>query len=160
KFAPPFILATPRPVPETVSPLSVGHPARFSVGCEAKLIVEPNDSRWVFALSVRYGRSNSSKHLHQQSYPTKRINRFNCPTGATGCDPKYQRALQFMDTGTQHSENHMVMDFTAGRDVGVGIFGQHASSILNFGVRFAQFGSQSKVAFKSDPDAKVKYASY
>src|SRR5580692_6516681 len=73
QFAPPFILATPRPAPETISPLSISRPPRFSIGGESKISFEPIDTDWVFSATVRYGRSNGDKHLRQQSYPTKRI---------------------------------------------------------------------------------------
>jgi len=152
QFAPPFILATPRPSPETVSPLDVGHAPRHSIGGEGKISFEPVDSDLVFSIGVRYGRSNSQKHLRQQSYPTQ-------PTGftcTTGCIPKYQRALQFMDTTAKHSESHFVLDFQAGKDLGIGLFSGRTSSIISLGVRVAQFGSKSNVAFKSDPDAKVE----
>lgn len=155
QFVPAFITATPRPAPETISPLSVGHSPRYSIGGEGKIVLEPQHSDWVFSLGVRYGRSNAKKHVHQQSYPRH-------PTGFTcsSCDPKYQRAVQFMDTATQHSESHSVLDFQAGKDLGIGLFGGRSSSVISLGVRFAQFGSRSNVAFKSDPDAKVKIKYY
>ena len=85
------------------------------------------------------------------------------PTGftcSTGCQPKYQRALQFMDTAANESESHAIVDFMAGKDLGIGMFGGQTSSVFSFGLRFAQFRAQSNIAFKSDPDAKVHIVTY
>ncbi len=45
----------------------------------------------------------------------------------------------------------LVLDFQAGKDVGLGLFGARGSSIVSLGVRFAQFTSTSNVMLKSDP---------
>ena len=133
--------------------LSVGHPPRFSVGGEGKISFEPTDTDWVFSAAIWYGRSNDSKHLHQQSYPTKAL-----PTQYTASQaPKYRNGIQFIDVRKQDSETHAVADFQAGKDVGLGMFRPGSSSVVSFGVRYAQFGSKSQVAFKSDPDAHPTY---
>src|SRR6185437_4184068 len=88
-------------------------------------------------------------HLRQQSYPTQPI----IPTLGYGTVPVFQRALPFSDVEARSSESHTVLDFQVGRDIGVGLLGSGTRSTFNLGVRFAQFGSRSNVAFKSDPDA-------
>ncbi len=153
QFAPPFILATPRPAPETVSPLSVGHPPRYSFGSEGKISFEPEDTNWIFSAGVRFGRSNTQKHLHQQSYPTKPIR----PQTASGNFVRFQYALPFSDADRQDSESHAVLDFQVGKDVGVGMLGRNGTSVFSLGVRFAQFGSTSHVALKSQPDFRKGY---
>lgn len=153
QFAPPFILATPRPAPETVSPLSVGHAPRRSFGGEGKISFEPEDTNWVFSAAVRFGRSNAHKHLHQQSYPTQP--KFP-PFTPSGFAP-FQYALPFSDADRKDSESHTVLDFQVGKDVGVGMFGRDGSSVISLGVRFAQFGSKSHSAFKSQPDFHPSY---
>jgi hypothetical protein len=45
----------------------------------------------------------------------------------------------------------MVLDFQAGKDVGLGIFGRNGSSTINAGVRFAQFSSRTDVELKARP---------
>ncbi len=142
QFVPPFIVATPRPGAETVSPLSVDHSPRYSLGGEAKLTFEPDGSDWVFAAAVRYGRSKNHSNLHQQTYPTQPI-----VNGA------FQRAIQFSDTDARHDESHTILDFQVGKDFGIGLFGSGSASSLNVGVRFAQFEARSSVAFATDPDA-------
>jgi hypothetical protein len=157
KFAPAFILATLRPGPETISPLGVPHPPRVSIDGDAKITFEPEDTDWVLSAAIRIGRSNAKQHVHQQTYPTNPIG-FTC---STGCQPKYQRALQFMDSAGRESESHTIVDFMAGKDLGIGMFGGQSSSVFSLGVRFAQFRARSNITFRSDPDAKVdlKYLS-
>lgn len=159
KFAPPFILATPRPAPETVSPLSVGHPPRFAFGEDAKISFEPENSNWVFSAAVRYGRSSASKGIHQQSYPTKGIFPIT-PQLTSGLATYPRKVLQFIDVQRQISERHAILDFQAGKDVGLGMFGAGISSTFNLGVRFAQFESKSNTAFNSDPDAHPTYFTF
>jgi len=159
QFVPPFIVATPRPMPETISPLSVGHAPRFSIGGEGKISLVPNGTDWVFSVAIRYGRSNASQHLRQQSpYPTRALNQsLVSHYSSQAVEPRFRHALQFIDTEHRGSESHAIVDFQAGRDVGMGLFGSRSISALNLGVRFAQFASRSSTTFKSDPDAHPKY---
>jgi hypothetical protein len=159
KFAPAFLFAEPRPVPETISPLNVGHPPHFSVGGEGKIVFQPESSRWVFSASVRYGRSTASQHLRQQSpYPREPIDQ-ELISRFPSAEPIYRQALQFMDTAHQEKESHAILDFKAGKDVGVGMFGTGAA-VLALGVRFAQFNSSVNAEFKSDPDAHPTFIYY
>jgi len=153
QFAPPFIMKTPRPAPETISPLSVGHAPRYSFGGEGKISFEPQGTNWVFSAGVRFGRSNAHKHLHQQSYPTKP----RLPPITPSALVVFQYALPFSDVDRKESESHAILDFQAGKDVGLGMFGRDSTSVLSVGVRFAQFTSRSNVALKSQPDFDVSY---
>ena len=69
-------------------------------------------------------------------------------------EPVFFRALfEILDTRASNSEQHFILDFQAGKDVGLGMFGiKDGSSTVNFGVRIAQFQSKSNIALKSDPD--------
>jgi hypothetical protein len=57
----------------------------------------------------------------------------------------------FDDSQTASSEEHMMLDFTLGKDVGLGIFGGSGTSRLAAGVRIAQFNSQSAMTLGADP---------
>src|SRR6185437_3015990 len=158
QFAPPFIRATPRPAPETVSPLGVGHAPRHSFGGEGKISFEPEGTDWVFSAGVRFGRSNAHKHLHQQSYPTQpKIPPIEVAPGYFLSPTSFQYALPFSDIDRQNSESHTLLDFQVGKDVGVGMLGRDGSSVFSLGVRFAQFGSNAHTAFKSQPDFHPSY---
>jgi iron complex outermembrane recepter protein len=65
--------------------------------------------------------------------------------------------VDFADTQAHHQENHAVLDFMAGKDVGLGMFGRGSSSTLNFGVRFAQFESKASVDMRARPDLQFFY---
>jgi hypothetical protein len=153
-FAPPFTTDNHIPAPETISPLSLEHGPRRSFGGEAAISVMPEGTQWVFSASARYGRSNSHKTLHQQSYPAS--------LGETYAALGFPLAAQFVDAKTKHRESHAILDFQAGKDVGLGIFGRSGSSTLNLGVRFAQFVSRSHISVNENPDwhFEPKYVSY
>lgn len=151
RFAPAFVLAEPRPGPETISPLSLTHAPRYSYGGQANIAIAPEGSDWRFSASILYGRANSKKYIHQQSHPG--------PVHFTLSGypyTVYPRVAQFMDTKFESHESHTILDFQAGREVGLGLFG---SSTLNVGVRFAQFETATTTAFKSDPDWR-RYSKY
>lgn len=108
-------------------------------------------------LPVRYGRSSSHKHAHQQSYP----NAYTKYT-AYGTSQVRPNAAKFIDVEFAYSERHAIVDFQAGKDVGIGLFGARSSSILNAGVRIAQFYSKSHSTLREDPDWRFehKYVTY
>lgn len=130
KFSPPFSTRMPRPDFETTSPLSFINPPRFGVGGEGKLTFEPSGTDWSFTAAVRYGRSNSKKHFHNQT---------------TAISPS--QGL-FEDVKTNYKESHLILDFTVGKDVGLGLFGNASA---NLGVRYAQFSMASTVNLSSKP---------
>jgi hypothetical protein len=45
------------------------HPPRFSFDGDGKLLFQPKMSDWMFSASVKYGRSTSRKHAHNQTHP-------------------------------------------------------------------------------------------
>jgi hypothetical protein len=147
RYAPPFLFAEKRPNPETVDPLTVGHLPRSAFGAEGKITFQPEGSDWNFSAAVRFGRANAHQHLHQQSSATAPLF-----PGSPGHVPIYQHVFQFIDAKKKSQESYAVLDFQAGKDVGLGMFGR---SVLNAGVRFAQFDSKSSTSFGSDPDAKL-----
>jgi hypothetical protein len=152
RFAPPFLLTTPRSSVQTISPISVEKPPRFSNGAEGSISFEPAGTDWVLSASVRYGRANGSKHVHQQSYPASVP---LPPPFVSGVEKP--EAARLSDTRAQNDETHAVLDFQAGKDFGLGVLGNRSSSILSLGVRFAQFSAKSNAAIKSDPDARFHY---
>jgi len=121
-------------------------PARLAIGGDAKLIFQPEDSDWLFSAEVRYGRSHKKSHTHYQG-PQVYI-----PFSSSGVSaqlPKY--AAPFSDTRTQESERHTVLDFQAGKDVGLGMFGSYGTSTISAGVRIAQFKMGSSTHISARP---------
>src|SRR6185437_13168392 len=144
-FLPPFLHTSPRPGFEEQTSAEIQHQPRYAVGGEAKLLFAPEGSDWSVLASVRYGRSNGSKHVHQQTTQHKL-------TGlvAPG-QPFYANLTAFGDTATAHRQSYAIMDFMAGKDIGIG-FGKAS---FDFGVRAAQFGSSSTTTLHELPDPYI-----
>jgi hypothetical protein len=149
----PFMLKSPTPGPfkSEGSPIAAQRPARYSYGGEGKLTFQPETSDWTFSAAVRYGRSSSKRYVHQQTQvETKFPNPVANYYPQTPYITKYSE--KFTDNTTSQSESHMVLDFQAGRDVGLGLFGRETSSVLSVGVRFAQFSSRAQATIYARPD--------
>jgi len=162
EFAPPIMDGRP----SIFAPAgSFQKPPANSFDAFGKLSLAPSETDWVFSASLRYGRSKSQKDVRQQTHPGpfKKYYYSNYPTigGQTTRLRRnitaYPNAAKFADTQLQASEQHLIVDFQAGKDVGLGMFGLHGSSIVSIGVRFAQFISKSNISLKSNPDWRFQY---
>jgi iron complex outermembrane receptor protein len=136
---------------EKTTPLEAQQPPLFSAGEEVKISFQPEDSDWVLSASVRYGRSGNKLDVHHQ---TTKIHyqeyNNNIPHRSAGADLFSQE--KFVDSQVYHAESHSVMDFQAGKDVGLGLFGENLSTTLSAGIRIAQFMSHSSVDTRARPD--------
>jgi len=113
-------------------------PSRFAFGGDAKITFQPQDSDWLFSAEIRYGRSHSKKHTHYQGP-------FNYQ--------KYATALS--DSLSRSNEQHVIADFSAGKDIGLGLLGKDGSSSVSVGVRFAQFTAKSATHISARPFATL-----
>jgi iron complex outermembrane recepter protein len=150
-----------------LSALDVQHSSKFALDPQAKITFQPEDSDWVFSASVRYGRSQAKHSKHQQTpnalvpvaghmhfppplatkYPTKYIVK-------TGYSFYPNGRVKFAGGESEQSERHAIVDFQAGKDVGLGMFGGRGSSVLSAGIRIAQFSSKAHVDMHADPDVQ------
>jgi hypothetical protein len=129
-------------------------PARYGFEETGAISVEPGHSGLVFSAAVRYGRSKTDKHVQQQTHPLPTV--FHGYGGFTQTVPPI--AQKFAETNANNSEQHVVLDFAVGKDVGLGLFGSRdATSVFSAGVRFAQFTSRTNISLKSDPDWHFNY---
>jgi hypothetical protein len=107
--------------------------------------LQPEGSNWVLSAAVQYGRASTKNYNLEQTNPEfkyfQSAPRLGMPI-----------AQQFAETTAKTSEQRLVVDFMAGKDVGLGLFGKDSTSVVSAGVRFAQFLSRSNIALKSDPD--------
>ncbi len=118
---------------------------RSSFSGEMQLTFEPRNTDWLLSTSLRYGRSSAQRHLHYQSeHPDVHYTLFGVPKTA------FPQA-EFGDGQSQLKASHFILDFAAGKDVGLGMFGAGSSSIFSLGVRFAQFTSSLKAALHAEP---------
>jgi hypothetical protein len=120
----------------------------FSIGGDGKISFTPEGTNWVFSASVRYGRANAAKHLHHETggLPQELF--------TIGGNPfvSYKPAFRvFGDGQVIDNETHFIMDFQAGKDIGLGLFGSGSSSVISAGVRFAQFTSKANVTLHARP---------
>ena len=155
-FIAPFMSITANPgVFDPVSPISVQKPPPYSFGGEAKLSFQPENSHWIFSASIRYGRSNNNRYDHQQTRGLP------VPTSSYA----YQQALYYgahfrYATGVvayaeykaHHQEKHAILDFQAGKDVGLGLFGSSSASTISAGVRMARFDTDASIRIRARPD--------
>jgi hypothetical protein len=138
-FAPPFITGEKIPAVDIKPMIAAQAPAPFSIGGEGNITFTPRDTNWVLSVSVNYGRADSARHLHQQTAPPY-------VDGYKGTQKIEQHGQQFGDGQTDFKESHAVLDFRAGKDVGLGMFGAGGTSVISGGVRFAQFSSSANAA--------------
>lgn len=159
-YAPPFVALTPAPFSP---PQKAERPPLYGLDESAKISFQPDNSDWIFSASIHYGRAGSRKHVRQQSdpaYATGYVKFHRSSAGHYFAHTNYYFskpiADRFTDAVVKQSERHTIVDFQAGKDLGIGLFGHDASSSLNVGVRFAQFTSKSRVSLKEDPDWQFK----
>ena len=150
------------------SPLSVEQAPHYGFDEEAKVSFQPDSSEWVISAAIRYGRSAANAKAHQQfqnaGEPVK-ISPANIPPTFASFFPqgKYQTFyptahFKFADALAHQSETHSIMDFEAGKDVGLGLIGPEGSSIVSVGIRLAQFTSRSDIYFNGQPDLRYPTA--
>jgi iron complex outermembrane recepter protein len=162
-FAPPFLAANPASTMlwNGVSPLEAQNPPKFAFDEEGKITFQPDNSDWSFSAGVRFGRSGNFRHVHHQTYNefvTKY--KYGAPPTHSGHPPLpsgMHATDAFADTHTRRSETHAILDFQAGKDVGLGLFGSNASSTVSVGVRIAQFTSKQTFDIRARPEMHFKY---
>ncbi len=159
-FAPAFLAANPNSsvVWKGTSATEAQKLPLFNFGEEAKVSFQPESTDWVFSAAVRYGRSGSS---NKPDHQTNGIFHVTYKSGVPKYPSKGLRGIDnFSDTEARHSESRSVLDFQAGKDVGLGMFGRDGSSTLSLGVRFAQFTSQSTFDVRARPNLQFKYQTF
>jgi hypothetical protein len=134
--------------PAVLAPMVMAQrPPGFAIGEEGKVSFTPDNSDWIFSASVRYGRANAAKHLHYQSEFQTVVRTLFGHAVSGGGYPKDK----FGDGQSNLREAHVIADFQAGKDVGLGMFGRGSISALSAGIRFAQFTSKSDVSLHAQP---------
>lgn len=156
-FLAPFMTKTPTPEPFThASPIAAQRPPRYAIGGEGKISVTPQDSDWVLSAGVRYGRASSARnHQFQSAYQnTKFPNPYNA-LNPTQYPAEFitATAARLSFAKTRNQEAYAILDFQAGKDVGLGILG--SSSVVSVGVRYAAFSAKSDTRITARPTAGI-----
>jgi hypothetical protein len=132
-------------------------PPLYSVDETGKFSFQPDGSNWVFSASVHIGRSVGTQKVNQQTYPKSFITHYSI-FGVPYTGRRSPLSARFARTIAKHDESHVIADFQAGKDVGLGMFGnKDSSSVFGVGVRFAQFNTKSNISLNSDPDWQFLY---
>jgi hypothetical protein len=140
-----FALASPADI-QTMT--EAQQPSHWALGGEGKITLTPKGTDWVFSAAIRYGRSNNSRQLHHQS-PFPSVEKYVLPFIQPTTHPLVRAILS--DAKARSEETHAVLDFMAGKDVGLGMFGAKGVSVVSAGVRFAQFTSHANTTLYARP---------
>lgn len=124
---------------------------RFAFGAEGKITFQPTDSDWKFSAGVRYGRSHASRHLHKQTAGLPPIPFYYSYAGNRYDSFQTFSSVAVADSKTENSERHVIVDFSVGKDVGLGLFGRGGTSTVSAGVRFASFTASSSAYITGRP---------
>lgn len=147
-FVPPFVNSTDWAADGLESPTAVQSMHLYSIGGDGSISIEPSGTNWVFSASVRYGRTTGRKFLHQQKTLTTR---FQLPNVFGSKYFTKTAPASYAQTSATKSESHTIVDFQAGKDVGLGMFGHDGTSQISAGVRFAQLSEKTQVAIYALP---------
>ena len=154
-FQPPFLVSNANSsfLAQAPTPLQAQNPPSLSFGGDGKISIQPDGSDWVFSASIAYGRSNNSTHIHHQTY---KLLYLAYKYGVPQANQNPRAIDKFVDTHASRHESHAVLDFQAGKDVGLGMFGNSGSSVVSLGVRFAQFVSGTTFDVRGRPNVQIK----
>lgn len=116
-------------------------------GDDGTISFRPNGVDWTFSAAITYGRSRGKGAIRQaEPNPSFNVYHSSIPSYAVPWHETiagHGPASNFIDIDTFNSESHIILDFQAGHDVGLGSLG---TSTLSAGVRFANFRSRLRVA--------------
>ncbi len=116
---------------------------------------------------IRYGRSGRKQLTHKSEIPGTRtkwlvlLNSYFPEGFYQTCANPYVTSYEvchsgvnrkFVDAQGQQSEQHTIMDFEAGVNIGIGMFGSEGQGNISAGLRVAQFKSHAHTDVNSDPE--------
>ncbi len=168
-YAPPFIINNPgSPAFTPISPLHYERPPLYSQGFDGALTFQPKDSDWQFSASIRYGRASSRRSVIPGQKTGQRVHYTGLPglkfsgghwnvTKPPVSGYKTITGDVFAPIQADNGQKHTIIDFSAGKDVGLGFWGPDASGTISAGVRFAQFTSNTSAIMHARPDFIITY---
>ena len=122
-------------------------PSRHAFGLDGEITFQPENSDLVFSAGIRYGRSHSKRHINHQT----QVPPYHLTIGSSHAT-RTKYPAPFADVKSNNHESHTILDFGAGKDVGLGMFGRGGSSTLNAGVRYTQFSSRATLDVHARPE--------
>jgi hypothetical protein len=98
-------------------------------GFDTRADLALQSGNWYLTLSANFGRTGGSKaSISQDAYYSS----------------KYSFTHFHRDGVAKHNESHTVVDFTLGKDVGLGMMDLEGSSIVSLGVRYMHFVARTR----------------
>jgi len=155
-FSAPFLYQDPVPeVYQGISVKGIQKLPRFAFGEEGKVTFQPEDSDWKFTAGIRYGRSRSNRHIHNQTQGP--IGNFYTRSLNVISYSAHLSTAAFFDAALPSRESHLLLDFSVGKDVGVGLLGPDATSTVNVGVRALETSTSQSGTIYARPNVTVHY---
>ena len=119
-------------------------------GREVVLTYRPSNSPWRISAGARFGKTNGTSAF-MAAEPGGRVclaGQFLCDAyGDLYGDDVYFIPNNFMSATTTNREDHALVDFAVGRDVGIGSL----MSVLKAGLRYAEFDSRTRATLTGVP---------
>lgn len=120
---------------------------------DAQASFRPADTAWVFSAGVRYGRSRTARSSIYETFPTTHP----IGGGPAAVRPDVAASNYGNYSGAvSHNETHMIADFAAGRDFGLGLWEGSGSSVLSLGARYVRFTGRTDIDFKTATEYTTK----
>ncbi len=118
---------------------------------DLKVSFTPDDSDWIFSAAVRYGRAiRGPKKTHDQSY------HFTVQTQSSAPIKYNLTNWDFANTAQRSRATYAIVDFQAGKDMGLGFFG--GKSTLSGGIRVAKLNENAEGHLTAFISAPGKYS--
>ena len=152
KYVPNFVSLIPGDLPD---PVAVEKAPRAGFHWEGKVSIQPQDSDWVLKAGIRYGRSPTHTKLHDElpiSQIPIHISGFLCSVVHLCQITRPATVAKLVDASSSASEQHTMLDFTLGRDVGLGIFGSGESDTIGAGIRAVQLMTTENADLNTNPN--------
>jgi len=132
----------------------------FSYGADGTISFQPENSDWVFSASIRYGRAHGYRHKRIDKQITgPRVMQYHTPGGKhLKSGQVYMHTPYFSayaDETASNSLNNTILDFAAGKDVGLGLFGHRTDSVISFGARYARLHTETALKANVLPYAVI-----
>jgi iron complex outermembrane recepter protein len=156
-YNPSFTSLIPDSLP---SPLGVERSPSSGFDWDADLSFQPDKSDWVLKAGIRYGRSAENRKMHKSLPPSQYTKYITGPfcTRFHFCTRTITATVnKLVDAHASASEQHTMLDFTLGKDFGLGIFGGAGQSTISGGVRAVQFDTRASAELNSNPNWIPKF---
>lgn len=120
-------------------------------GAEGSISFRPRHTDWVFSISARYGRARTARNIHQEKDISGPV--MKGPLNGAFNVSQTPVFTAYAIEASENAESHAILDFQAGKDLGIGLFGHGTESVVSFGARYAQFNYRSRVDTHAVPSA-------